>query len=83
MIQEKLEIEDVNIERAHRGGNTNNASPRTVVGVENGVPWSNKKNSKKHFYSNKIFKLKKSFQNFPIFQGLTYEINLIALGSLK
>ena len=30
-IQEKLEIEDVNIERAHRVGNTNNISPRTVV----------------------------------------------------
>ena len=32
MIQEKLEIEDVNIERAHRVGNTNNASPRTIIG---------------------------------------------------
>ena len=31
MIQEKLEIEDVNIERAHRVGNTSNTSPRTVV----------------------------------------------------
>ena len=31
MIQEKLEIEDVNIERAHRVGNTSNTLPRTVV----------------------------------------------------
>ena len=31
MIQENLEIEDVNIERAHRVGNTSNTSPRTVV----------------------------------------------------
>ena len=31
MIQEKLEIEDVNIERAHRVDNTSNTSPRTVV----------------------------------------------------
>ena len=31
MIQEKLEIEDVNIERAHRMGNTSNTSPRKVV----------------------------------------------------
>ena len=31
MIQIKLEVEDVNIERAHRVGNTNNISPRTVV----------------------------------------------------
>ena len=31
MVQEKLEIEDVNIERAHRVGNTSNTLPRTVV----------------------------------------------------
>ena len=31
MIQEKLEIQDVNIERAHRVGSTSNTSPRTVV----------------------------------------------------
>ena len=31
MIQEKLETEDVNIERAHRMGNTSNIKPRTVV----------------------------------------------------
>ena len=31
MIQEKLEIEDVNIEKAHRVDNTSNTSPRTVV----------------------------------------------------
>ena len=31
MIQENLEIEDVNIERAHRMGNTSNTSPRTVT----------------------------------------------------
>ena len=31
MIQEKLEIEDVNIERAHRMGNTSNSLPRTAV----------------------------------------------------
>ena len=31
MIQEKLEVEDVNIERAHSVGNTSNTSPRTVV----------------------------------------------------
>ena len=31
MIQEELEIEDINIERAHRVGNTSNTSPRTVV----------------------------------------------------
>ena len=31
MIQEKLEIQDVNNERAHRVGSTSNTSPRTVV----------------------------------------------------
>ena len=31
MTQEELEIEDVNIERAHRVGNTSTTSPRTVV----------------------------------------------------
>ena len=31
MIQEKLEIQDVNIERAHRVGSTSNTSPRAVV----------------------------------------------------
>ena len=31
MIQEKLEIQDINIERAHRVGSTSNTSPRTVV----------------------------------------------------
>ena len=31
MIQEKQEIEDVNIERAHRVGSTNNTLPRTVI----------------------------------------------------
>ena len=31
MIQEKLEIEDINIEKAHREDNTSNTSPRTVV----------------------------------------------------
>ena len=31
MIQEKLEIEYVNVERAHRVGNTSNPSPRTEV----------------------------------------------------
>ena len=31
MIQEKLEIEDANIERAHRVGNTNSTLPRTVI----------------------------------------------------
>ena len=31
MIQEKLEIEDVNIERAHRVGNTNSTLPRTIT----------------------------------------------------
>ena len=31
MIQEKLEIQDINIERAHRVGSTSNASPRIVV----------------------------------------------------
>ena len=31
MIQEKLGIKDVNIERAHRVGNTNNTSTRRVV----------------------------------------------------
>ena len=31
MIQEKLGIKDVNIERAHRVGNTNNTSARRVV----------------------------------------------------
>ena len=38
---------------------------------------------KKNYYSKKIFKLIKKYQNFLIFQGLIYEINLIALGSLK
>ena len=33
IIQEKLEIEYVNIQRAHRVGNTSNTSPRTVVSV--------------------------------------------------
>ena len=31
MIQEKLEIRDINIERAHRVGSTSNTLPRTVV----------------------------------------------------
>ena len=31
MIYEKLEIEDVNTERAHQVGNTNNTSPRTAI----------------------------------------------------
>ena len=31
MIQEKLGIKDVNIERAHRVGNTNNTSTRRVI----------------------------------------------------
>ena len=31
MIEQKLEIEDVNIEGAHRVGNTSNTSPRIVV----------------------------------------------------
>ena len=31
MIQEKLEIQDINIEKAHRVGSTSNTSPRTVV----------------------------------------------------
>ena len=31
MIQEKLEIEDVNVERAHRVGNTNSTLPRTII----------------------------------------------------
>ena len=31
MIQENLEIQDVNIERAHRVSSTSNTSPRTVV----------------------------------------------------
>ena len=31
MIQEKLEIQDVNIQRVHRVGSTSNTSPRTVV----------------------------------------------------
>ena len=31
MFQEKLEIEDVNIESAHRVGNTSNNSPRRVA----------------------------------------------------
>ena len=31
MIQEKLEIEDINIERTHKVGNTNNTSPGTII----------------------------------------------------
>ena len=31
MIQERLEIEDVNTERAHRVGNTNSTLPRTII----------------------------------------------------
>ena len=31
MVQEKLEIEEVNIERVHRVGNTSNTLQRTVV----------------------------------------------------
>ena len=32
MILEKIEIDDVNIERAHRVGNTINTLPRAAVG---------------------------------------------------
>lgn len=51
--------------------------------VENRVTWGNQKKFKKFFHSSKTFKLIKHFQNFPTFQGLIYEINLIARGSLK
>ena len=52
--------------------------------VGNGVTWDNKKKkSNTIFYSNKIFKLVRKIKNFPTFQGLIHEINLIALGSLK
>ena len=63
MIQEKLDIKDVNSERAHRVGNTSNTSPRAVV-----AKFSSFKGKQRTFAAKKL-----KGQNIYISKGLSKE----------
>ena len=59
MIQEKLEIEDVNIEGACRVSNTNNTLPRTII-----AKFSNFKGKQVEDFSKKMMDIRKEKWKF-------------------